>query len=41
MTDKEVNSIEEFLKTLDGRKTNVTIPNLPASTSKTPKPDIN
>ena len=41
MTDKEGNSIEEFLKTLDGRKTNVTIPNLPASTSKTPKPDIN
>lgn len=41
ISDKEASSIEEFLKALDGRKASITIPNLPASTSKTPKPDIN
>ncbi|MCF6339934.1 MAG: cytochrome-c peroxidase [Sulfurimonas sp.] len=41
ITSKEASSIEDFLISLDGRKTNISIPNLPASTSKTPKPDIN
>jgi len=38
---KQVNSIEEFLKALEGRKAPVIYPMLPASTSKTPKPDMN
>ncbi len=41
ITDKEASSIEEFLKALDGRKPELTIPQLPASTDKTPKPDLN
>lgn len=41
LSDKQVNSIEEFLKALEGRKAPVIYPMLPASTSKTPKPDMN
>ena len=41
LSDKEVNSINEFMKALDGRKAEVTFPILPASTDKTPKPDVN
>jgi cytochrome c peroxidase len=41
ISDKEAASIEEFLKALDGRKQDIVIPQLPASTSKTPKPNIN
>jgi len=41
LSDKEVNSINEFMKALDGRKTEVTFPILPASTATTPKPDLN
>ncbi|MCK9472719.1 cytochrome-c peroxidase [Sulfurimonas sp.] len=41
ISDKEAASIEEFLKALEGRKADVILPQLPASTSKTPKPDIN
>ena len=40
ISDKEAASIEEFLKALEGKKAPITIPQLPASTSKTPKPDI-
>ena len=38
LSKKEVNSIYTFLKTLDGKKPNITLPTLPASTDKTPKP---
>lgn len=41
ITDKEATSIEEFLKALDGRKTDIVVPQLPASTDKTPKPSMN
>jgi len=41
LSDKEVNSINEFMKALDGRKTEVTFPILPASSATTPKPDLN
>ena len=41
LSQKEVNSINEFMKALDGRKTEVTFPMLPASTDTTPKPDMN
>jgi len=41
LTQKEVNSINEFMKALDGRKTEVVFPLLPASTDTTPKPDLN
>jgi len=41
LSDKEVASIEEFLKVLDGRKPALSIPMLPASTDSTPKPDMN
>lgn len=41
INDKEAASIEEFFTALDGRKQDVVLPQLPASTSKTPKPDIN
>ena len=41
ITDKEATSIEEFLKSLDGRKPTLTMPMLPASTTNTPKPDMN
>ncbi|ABB43495.1 Cytochrome c peroxidase [Sulfurimonas denitrificans DSM 1251] len=40
INDVEVASIEEFLKALDGRKEPVVLPQLPASTQTTPKPDI-
>ena len=40
ISDAEAASIEEFLKSLDGRKDPVVLPQLPASTSTTPKPDI-
>lgn len=38
LTDKEVQSIMAFLKSLDGRKPKVDYPILPASTETTPKP---
>ena len=41
LSNKQTNSIEEFLKALDGRKPTVTFPMLPASTKDTPKPDMN
>ena len=41
ISDKDAASIEEFLKALDGRKGHIILPVLPASTSTTPKPDIN
>jgi cytochrome c peroxidase len=41
LSDKEVNSINEFMKALDGRKTEVIFPVLPASSATTPKPDLN
>ena len=41
LTTKEVNSIETFLKALDGKKPTIVYPNLPASTEKTPKPNLN
>jgi len=41
LSDKEVNSINEFMKALDGRKTEVTFPMLPVSSATTPKPDLN
>jgi len=41
LSNKQVNSIEEFLKALDGRKPEVIFPMLPASTKNTPKPDMN
>ena len=41
ITDKEATSIETFLKALDGRKPALVMPILPASTDKTPKPDVN
>ncbi len=41
ITDKEATSIETFLGTLDGRKPNLSLPILPASTSTTPQPDMN
>lgn len=40
ISDKEAASIEEFLKSLDGRVHDITLPQLPKSTSKTPKPDM-
>ena len=41
ITDKEADSIETFLKALNGKKPALVMPILPASTDKTPKPDIN
>lgn len=40
LTDKETASIVTFLKTLEGEKPTVIYPVLPASTDKTPKPDV-
>ncbi|SFV69627.1 Cytochrome c551 peroxidase [hydrothermal vent metagenome] len=40
MTDKEVDEIVTFLKTLEGRKPEVAYPQLPKSTLKTPQPDF-
>lgn len=39
LSDKEISSIETFLKTLEGDKPQIIYPVLPASTEKTPKPD--
>jgi len=41
ITDEEAASIEEFLKALDGRKPDISVPMLPASTASTPKPNLN
>ncbi len=41
LSDKEIASIETFLKTLDGRKAELVYPQLPASTETTPKPNAN
>lgn len=41
ITDKEASSIETFLKSLDAKELSITLPTLPASTDKTPKPDMN
>jgi len=41
ITDKEATSIEEFFGALEGRKPNLTLPMLPASTNTTPKPNMN
>ena len=41
ITDKEAASIEEFFGALEGKKPTITLPMLPASTSKTPIPDLN
>jgi len=41
ITDKQATSIEEFLKSLTGKKPNLSMPILPASTDKTPKPSLN
>jgi len=40
LTDKEVSSIEDFLKSLTGKKPNLAMPMLPASTASTPKPNL-
>lgn len=41
LSEKQTNSIEAFLKSLDGRMPQITLPMLPASTDTTPKPDMN
>jgi cytochrome c peroxidase len=41
ISKEQVNSIESFLQALDGEKKPLIYPMLPASTDKTPKPDIN
>ncbi|QSZ42044.1 c-type cytochrome [Sulfurimonas aquatica] len=41
ITDTQADSIEEFLKALEGKKSNMVLPLLPASTENTPKPDLN
>ncbi|MEO1954868.1 MAG: cytochrome-c peroxidase [Campylobacterales bacterium] len=41
LTKKEVKSIENFLKALDGRKPEISMPVLPTSTAKTPQPNLN
>ena len=41
VSDKDAASIETFLKALEGRKPEMTMPMLPASTATTPKPDAN
>lgn len=40
INDQEAASIEEFLKSLEGRKQPMSVPHLPASTAKTPKPNL-
>jgi len=40
INNKEATEIETFLKALDGKKGHVMLPILPASTAKTPKPDM-
>lgn len=41
LSEKDVDSIAEFMKALDGRKAPVIFPMLPSSTATTPKPDMN
>lgn len=41
ISEKQASSIEEFLKSLDGRKPDISLPLLPASTDTTPKPNLN
>lgn len=41
LSDKETASIVTFLKALNGKKPEVVYPQLPVSTDKTPKPDMN
>ena len=41
LSKKDIASIAEFLKALEGRKAPVVYPMLPSSTSSTPKPDMN
>ena len=41
VTDAQAESIETFLGALEGRKPDISLPMLPASTDKTPKPDMN
>ena len=41
LSEKQASSIETFLKSLDGRMPQITLPMLPASTDTTPKPDMN
>ncbi|WP_321778536.1 cytochrome-c peroxidase [Sulfurimonas sp.] len=41
LSTKQINSIEEFLKALEGRKAPLIYPMLPASTATTPKPNMN
>ena len=40
LTDRDANNIVAFLKTLTGELPEITYPVLPASTDKTPKPDL-
>ena len=40
LSEKEINSIVTFLKTLDGKKPEITYPTLPNSTKDTPKPSL-
>ena len=41
ISDKQAESIEAFLNSLTGKKPHIMMPMLPASTNKTPKPDLN
>lgn len=41
ISDKEANEITTFLKSLTGTKPEISYPQLPVSTSKTPKPNMN
>lgn len=41
ITQKEAAAIESFLSALEGEKPTITLPMLPASTAKTPKPNVN
>jgi cytochrome c peroxidase len=41
ISDKEANEITTFLKSLTGTKPQISYPQLPVSTSETPKPDMN
>ena len=41
ISDKQAESIEAFLGALDGKKPHMLMPMLPASTPKTPKPNLN
>lgn len=41
VTDEQASSIETFLGALEGKKPNISVPMLPASTATTPKPDMN